>query len=57
MITTLIGLLIVALVLWLVYWGVGKFMSGTPYQIVGVILGLVFLLYALRSLGILNLGI
>ena len=57
MITTLIVLLIVALLPWLVCWGIGKFMSGTPYQIIGVILGLIFLLYALCALGIVNLGI
>jgi hypothetical protein len=54
MITTIIYLLIVGLVLWLVYFVVGKFMSGTPYQIIGIILALIFLLYALNALGILT---
>lgn len=50
MLTSIITLLIAGLVLYLVYIIVGKFMSGTPLKIVGIILGLVFLLYALRSL-------
>ncbi len=57
MIQSLIILLILALVLYLVWWLVGKFMSGTPHQIVGIILGLILLLYALRLFGLLNLGL
>ena len=52
MIQTLIILLILALVLYIVWWVAGKFMQGTPLQIVGIILGLVWLLYALSSLGL-----
>lgn len=52
MIQTLIVLLVMALVLYLVWFIAGKFMQGTPLQIVGIILGLVWLLYALSSLGI-----
>lgn len=48
MIASLITLLIVALVLWVIYFLVGKFMDGTPLQIVGIILGLVLLMYGLR---------
>jgi hypothetical protein len=53
MIETLIYLLAVGLILWLVYYLVGMFMSGQPLTIVGIILGLLFLLYALRTLKIL----
>ncbi len=53
MITALIYLLIAALVLWIVYFLVGKFIQGTPLQIVGIILGLILLLYALNLFGVL----
>jgi hypothetical protein len=48
MITSLITLLIAALVLVVIYYLVGMFISGRPLQIIGFILGLVLLLYALR---------
>jgi len=48
MITTLITLLIVALLLVVIYYVVGMFISGRPLQIIGIILGLLFLIYALR---------
>lgn len=54
MIETLIYLLIVALVFVLVYYCVGLFLGGKPLQIVGIILGLAFLLYALRALRLLG---
>jgi hypothetical protein len=57
MIQSLIVLLILALVLYLIWWLVGKFMSGTPHQIIGIILGLILLLYALKLFGLLNLGL
>ena len=52
MIQTLITLLIMALVLYLIWWVAGKFITGTPLQIIGLILGLVWLLYALSALGL-----
>ncbi len=52
MLTALISILILALVLWVVYFLVGKFLTGTPLQIVGIILGLVLLLFALKRLGL-----
>lgn len=52
MIASLITLLIFALVLWLIYFVVGKFISDTPLQIIGIILGLVFLIKALSVFGI-----
>lgn len=48
MITSLITLLIVALILVVIYLVVGMFISGKPLQIIGLILGLLLLLYALR---------
>lgn len=51
MISLLISLLIIALYLGLIYWVVGWFIQGRPLQVVGVILVLVFLLYALQRLG------
>ena len=52
MIQTLIVLLVMALVLYLIWFVAGKFIQGTPLQIIGIILGLVWLLYALSALGI-----
>lgn len=49
MITTLITLLIVGLILYVIYYVVGMFIKGQPLKIIGIILGLVFLLYALRA--------
>ena len=49
MITSLITLLIAGLVLCLIYYVVGMFIRGKPLNIIGIIMGLVFLLYALRS--------
>jgi hypothetical protein len=49
MITSLISLLIAALVLYLIYYLVGMFIKGQPLKIIGIILGLVFLVYALRA--------
>lgn len=49
MITTLITLLIAGLILYLIYYVVGKFIQGQPLKIIGIILGLIFLLYALRA--------
>jgi hypothetical protein len=41
-----------ALVLYLIWFVAGKFITGTPLQIIGIILGLVWLLYALQALGL-----
>lgn len=53
-VASLISLLVIALVLVVVYYVVGMFITGKPLQIIGLILGLVFLLYALRSFGVLT---
>ena len=49
MITTLISLLVTGLVLYLIYYIVGMFIKGQPLKIIGIILGLIFLVYALRA--------
>ena len=49
MITTLISLLIAGLVLYVIYYVVGMFIKGQLLNIIGIILGLLFLLYALRA--------
>jgi hypothetical protein len=49
MISTLISLLVAGLVLYVIYFIVGMFIKGQPLNIIGIILGLVFLLYALRA--------
>ena len=52
MITTLISLLIAGLVLYVIYYVVGMFIKGQPLNIIGIVLGLLFLLYALRAFNI-----
>jgi hypothetical protein len=52
MITTLISLLIAGLVLGIIYYVVGMFIQGKPLVIIGIILGLVFLLYALKAFNV-----
>lgn len=48
----LLSVLVVFLILFIIYWCVGKFVSGVPYTVIGIILGIIFLIYALRSLGV-----
>lgn len=55
MITTLISLLIAGLVLYVIYYVVGMFIKGQMLNIIGIILGLVFLLYVLRAFHIVAL--
>lgn len=50
MIPSLIQLLFVALVLYVIFWVVCKFIQGVAVQIIGLILALVFLSYALKAL-------
>jgi hypothetical protein len=52
MISTLISLLIAGLVLYVIYYIAGMFIKGQPLTIIGFILGLLFLLYALRAFNI-----
>jgi hypothetical protein len=49
MISTLISILIAALILYIIYYLAQMFIKGRPLKIVGIILGLVFVLYALRT--------
>jgi hypothetical protein len=55
MLTTLITLLIVGLVLAIIYYVTGMFIQGKILQIIGIILGLVFLLYALKAFNLIAL--
>lgn len=55
MISILISLLVTGLVLYLIYYIVGMFIKGQPLKIIGIILGLVFLLYALRSFSVITI--
>lgn len=55
MISSLVTLLIAGLVLYVIYYVVGMFIKGQLLSIIGVILGLIFLLYALRSFGVVSL--
>jgi hypothetical protein len=55
MITALITLLITGLILYLIYYVVGMFIKGQPLKIIGIILGLVFLLDALRVFQVVTL--
>jgi hypothetical protein len=52
MIPTLITLLVLALVLWVIFYVVGLFAPGIPQRIVGIILALVWLLACLRKLNV-----
>jgi len=53
MIEALISILIVALVLFVVWWAVGLLVkNGTIMNVIGIVLGLVLLLYALDKLGV-----
>lgn len=52
MLTALLTLLVLALVLYVVYLFAGIFIQGKPLMIIGLILGLIFLVYALKALGI-----
>jgi hypothetical protein len=52
MISALLTFLLVALVLLVVYIVIGKFIGGAALQIVGLILGIALLIYALRLFNI-----
>lgn len=52
--SALIPILIAALVLFVLWWALGKFLPATIHQITGVILGLVLLIYAVQRLGLLR---
>jgi hypothetical protein len=48
MLSILISLLISGLILYVIYYVLGMFIKGQPLQIIGIILGLLFLVDALR---------
>lgn len=52
MISKLIHLLVVALVLVIVFWVVGMFIAGKVLPVIGAILALIFLGYAVKLFGI-----
>lgn len=54
MIENLIVFCIVALIAYLVWMIIGKFIGGVPHQIIGIIIALVLLLYALRIFRVLD---
>jgi ABC-type multidrug transport system permease subunit len=54
MISGLIALLIIGLILFLIYYVCGLFIKGQPHQVIGIILALIFLLYALHAFGLLG---
>jgi len=49
MTSTLISILIAGLILYVIYYVARMFVKGQPLNIVGIILGLLFVLYALRA--------
>jgi hypothetical protein len=55
MLTSLLTLLIVALVLAVIYYVAGMFISGRILALVGVILFVVFLIYTLKTFNIVSL--
>ena len=55
MISILISLLITGLVLYLIYYVAGMFLKGQPLHIVRIILGLLFILSALRAFRIVSI--
>jgi len=55
MITQLITLLILALVLVVIYKVLERFIQGTPLMIIGLIFGLLLLVYALKLFGLVAL--
>jgi hypothetical protein len=55
MLSILISILIAGLVLYVIYFIVGMFIKGKPLNIIGIILGLVFLLYALRAFNVVSI--
>ncbi len=48
----IIAILIVFMILLVIYWCVGKFIQGFPHTVIGIILGIILLVYALKRLGV-----
>lgn len=49
MLSTLISILIAGLILYVIYYVAGMFIKGQPLNIIGIILGLIFVFYSLRT--------
>lgn len=49
MLTPIVSILLTGLVLYVIYYVVGMFIKGQPLNIIGIILGVMFLIYALRA--------
>jgi hypothetical protein len=54
MIHTLFVVLVAGLVLYLIYYVAGLVIKGQPRNLIGVILGLAFLVYALRAFDVVS---
>ncbi len=52
MLSTLLSILITAFVLYIVYYLVGMFIKGRPLSIIGLVLGIIFLVSVLRAFNI-----
>jgi hypothetical protein len=57
MLHTLLILLVVALILALIYYVAGMFIQGRPLQIIGAILALIWIIYALSALNLIPGGL
>ena len=55
MLTAVIAILVLALILWLVFYFVSKFVTGVPLQIVGILFAVLLVAYALKALGLLSM--
>jgi hypothetical protein len=54
MISTIVSVLFIGLLLYVIFFVAGKFLQGPIMNFIGVILGLIFLLYALRGVGVVS---
>ena len=54
MLEALIVILSVGLVLYLIFWVAGQFVQGVPLKIIGAVLALIFVLYALNKIGVIG---
>jgi len=55
MISSLVSVLLVALIAWVLWYIIGQFITGPPHQIIGMVIGLLVLLYALQLFGLVDL--
>lgn len=50
----IVAILLVAVILLGLYWLCSKFTSGTPLNIIGIVLAVILVLYALNRLGLMG---